>query len=147
MMPEELMMLAGCPVLLLPHGHAGGEIGRNILVAWKQTREAVRVVRGARGFFEMAERVTVLTVEPDSDDADSLAEVAGYFKRYDVTAETEMREEGDGVGETILARANELGSDLIVMGAYGHSRLREIVLGGVTRHMVRESKIPLLMTH
>lgn len=148
LLPEELMMVAGCPVLLLPHGLEPETIGRHVMLAWKSTRETVRAVRGALPFLQAAGKVTVVAMGEAGRIEVSLDEVESYLKRHGIDAQ--MRPEAepeDSVGEALLARAKELGADLVVMGAYGHSRLREMILGGVTHTVLRRTTVPILMTH
>ena len=148
MMPEELTMLIGCPVLLLPAVEKVPEFGRHIMIAWKSNREAVRAIRGSLSLLSKAKKVTVLTIGPTPRDRVSEVEVVHYLKRHGIAAKPVNVEEGDDdTGEVLLREAGRLGCDMIVMGAYGHSRLREVIMGGVTRHVFHNTTLPVLMAH
>ena len=144
---EEITMVAGLPILLLPQAHAAESLGRRVLIAWKGTREAVRAVRDALPVLESARETTVLTVSPDSEDRRSQKEVVAYLARHGIAASAQEAAEENGVGQAILDSAAARGCDLIVMGAYGHSRLRELVMGGVTRHVLYNTAVPVFMSH
>jgi nucleotide-binding universal stress UspA family protein len=144
---EEITMVAGLPVLLLPEGEVPETVGRRVLIAWKGTRETVRAVRDALPFLKAAEAVAALSVGPAVQDALSEREVVAYLKRHEVAAEPHKVMDDNDVGQAILDNAAFHSCDLIVMGAYGHSRLREIVMGGVTRHILYNTAIPVLMSH
>lgn len=148
-LPEELVMTASIPVLMVPVNYERDEtVGKSVLVAWKGSREAVRAVRNALGIMKKADKVVVVTVGPSAEDALSETAIVGYLRRHGIEAEARNVDEGeDGVSKTLLDVASDEGSDLIVMGAYGHSRLREVVMGGVTRRLLRDSPLPLFMTH
>jgi nucleotide-binding universal stress UspA family protein len=144
---EELIMDVGCPVLLLPRQDPVPSFGENVLVAWRSNREAVRVVRGTLDFMRAAKSVTVLTVGPTPEDKLTENELVSYLKRHDISAKGDNVEERGNVGETLLAEAKKRGCDTLIMGAYGHSHLREVILGGATRHVLRHADIPVLMMH
>ena len=147
---EELVLVTGLPIMVLPAGYAAGAtpIGRRILIGWKPTRQAVRAVRDALPFLQAAQKVLLTTVRPTTTDAISTLEIAQYLTRQEVSAETlDVDEASGGVGETLLAAADTHECDLIVLGAYGNSRLKEVLFGGVTRDLFRHSKIPLLLSH
>jgi nucleotide-binding universal stress UspA family protein len=147
---EELVMKSGLPVLILPTGFDPQKtIGKRILVGWKGTREAVRAVRDAMPLLQSAEKVIVLAVGADAGHALSKLEVMTHLKRHGIEAETQNIDKHEGgTGQTISHFAETHGCDLIVMGAYGHSRWREVFLGGVTKHMLSdENTIPVLLSH
>ena len=147
---EELVLVTGLPILILPEGYAAPAVapGRRVLVAWKPTREAVRALRDALPILQRAERVLLTTVRPTEGDALAALEITHYLERQSVAAETlDVEENADGVAATLLAVAEAHGCDLVVAGAYGHSRLREVLFGGVTRDLFRSSRLPLLLSH
>ncbi|MGP1253430.1 MAG: universal stress protein [Kiloniellales bacterium] len=144
---EELVFDVGCPVLLLPRVNPVPAFGRNVLIGWHSNREAVRAVRGSLDLLRAAESVTVLTVGPTPEDKLSEHELVAYLARQKIQAEGVNVEDQGGVGTTLLAEAKRRGSDLLIMGAYGHSRLRELVLGGATRQVFRHAEIPVLASH
>ena len=140
---EAALFESGRAVLLAPRV-APATLGRSLAVAWNDTGEAAAALGAALPFLARAEAVTLMTV-CDHCDADP-AEVAQYLARHDVTAKIRSLEpDHRPVGEQILDEAAADGADMLVMGAYGHSRLREFVLGGVTRSIVQEAGLPVLM--
>lgn len=148
-LPDQLPMQASCPTLVLPWDHEPAEIGADVLIAWKECREAARAVRDALPFLLAARKVTVLTIE-DSGDARAAGDRLSVFLEGHGIANRQRRhltDDGGDTGEAILAVAREEGSDILVMGAYGHSRLRELVVGGVTRHVLGHMHLPVLMSH
>lgn len=149
-MAEELVLATGLPVLILPEGFAApaAPLGQRILVGWKHTRETVRALRDSLPLLQRARRVLLTTVRPQEGDALAALEMTQYLRRQGVTADTlDVDAEHGGIAPTLLAVAEAHGCDLLVAGAYGHSRLREILFGGVTRTLFRTSRIPLLLSH
>ncbi|MFQ5973116.1 MAG: universal stress protein [Alphaproteobacteria bacterium] len=147
--PDELPLLAACPVLMLPPGYNGAPFGRRIIVGWKLTREAGRTARAAVPFMTGAESVIVL-VACRFDETRELpgAEIANTLDRYGVKVEiNHENDERDEAGEVLLAKAAELDCDMLVMGAFGHSRLKELIFGGTTKHVMGHATIPVLMAH
>ena len=150
---EDVVMQSGRPVLIIPNtGHFEG-FGKRIMVCWNGSREAVRAVNDAMPFLQAADKVTVLVVNPekpssgDHGDIPS-ADIAHYLARHDVKAEASSThtDESD-VGEIILSHALGVDADMIVAGAYGHSRTREWILGGVTKTLIHGTPVPAFMSH
>lgn len=139
---EQLVVAAGVPVLMVPW-HFDADFGKTVLVGWNGSREATRAAHDALPFLREAERVVLCTA---GDPAEAgLDAAAAMLRRHGVAVEAEATAGSDRVaGEVLLGRADAHGADLVVMGAYGHSRLREIVLGGATRHVLREATLPVL---
>jgi len=139
----------GRPVLIAPPD-AGPVPGRHVAVAWNGTREAARAVHAALPLLKKADQVTVLTVT-DSDEvmpAQDAAELVEYLEWHGIDPKAAtVAAEGRSVGQTILAEAHARGCDLLVMGAYTHSRMRELVLGGVTKYMLAHTETALMMAH
>jgi nucleotide-binding universal stress UspA family protein len=147
-LPEKLALLTGLPVLVIPRKTNVESIGKRIMVAWKDTRETVRAVRDNMSLLVDAEKVIVLTIAPDTHDALSLHEVANYLERHGVIVDTQtISSHEDSVGQTILDAANSCEVDLLVLGAHGHSRLRDLVLGSVTDHVLRNAELPIVISH
>ena len=150
--PEQITLASGCPILVVPYAGHFENIGRRVLVAWNASREAARAVNDALPLLAAAELVTVLTIDP-REGPEGHGEVPGanislHLARRGVKAEVERTASaGLPVGEVLLSRAADLGADLIVMGAYGHSRARELLLGGATRSLLRSMTVPVLMSH
>ncbi|MBZ9798510.1 universal stress protein [Mesorhizobium sp. ES1-4] len=123
-------------------------LAKTVLVAWKDTREARRAIADALPFLSQANEVVVATMDGNPDDSvrNGLADVAVYLGRHGVMARTEILS-GEAEAERLLVFARAIHADLIVSGAYGHSRLREWAFGGMTRTLVRESGISRLMSY
>lgn len=148
------LLSTGRPVLVIPHIGAAPTFGQNALIAWDGGREASRAIADALPLLERAKKVNVIAVHASVDDSvyvgDTLASsrLAGWLNSHGVHTSIERLDVAQGsVGESLLSRAADLGSDLIVMGGYGHSRVREFVLGGVTRTMLDAMTVPVLMSH
>lgn len=151
-LPEQVVMQAGRPILVVPDAGDKYSIGEHVLVAWNASREATRAVYDAMPILRQAKQVTILAVNPnDSDDGHGdvpSADIAHQLSRHGVKAEARQTVARNiDAGNEILARTADMGADLIVCGAYGHSRLREIVLGGVTQTLLRHMTVPVLMSH
>jgi nucleotide-binding universal stress UspA family protein len=119
------------------------------LVAWNASREATRAAHDALPFLHAAERVVLCAIGDPATADPGLEDAAAMLDRHGVAVQVEQvpgPDSGTGVGEALLARAAEHGADLLVMGAYGHSRLREFVLGGTTRRVLREATLPVLFS-
>jgi|LNFM01.1.fsa_nt_gb nucleotide-binding universal stress UspA family protein len=149
---ESLVMNAGRPVLVVPRSYERRVLGERVMVAWNAGREATRALTDAIPILRRAKQVDIVTVnaEPQREGHGELpgADIAHYLARHGVTANVLATAADDvDVGEWLLSRAADLGSDLVVMGAYGHSRLREFVLGGATRTVLASMTVPVLMSH
>jgi nucleotide-binding universal stress UspA family protein len=151
-LPERVILGAGRPALVVPYVGRFESVGRRVLVAWNASREATRAVNDALPFLKRAARVTVLSVNPrsgvDAHGAIPGADIALHLARHDVTVEAATVATDDvRVDDMLLSQASDMEADLIVMGAYGHSRLGELVLGGATRHLLRQITVPVFMSH
>ncbi len=149
---EELVLSAGRPVLFVPYAGHFAQVGRRVLVAWNAGREAARAVSDALPLLARASIVHVVAFDPRKGGADHGdipgADIATLLARHGVKVSVAQQQSEDvDVGNQILSRAADMQSDLIVMGAYGHSRLRELVLGGVTRTLLDTMTVPVLMSH
>ncbi len=143
---EAALFDTGRPVLLVPPG-AGGPLGAKVALAWNGSREAARAVGAALPFLSKAGRVVILTGRRSDGDTRP-SRLAGYLALHGIDAETwAFAPKQDAIGTELLIEAAEAGADMLVMGAYGHSRLREFILGGATRRVVAEAAIPVLMAH
>jgi nucleotide-binding universal stress UspA family protein len=139
---DHLVTAAGVPVLALPPD-ISADVGQTILVAWNGSREAARAVHDALPFLHVAKRLTLCAV--GDEPATSLEAAAAMLWRHGLAVRSHRVGEPDGnAGEVLLAQCSAQGADLLVMGAYGHTRLRELVFGGATRHMLREATLPVL---
>lgn len=149
MTAEELPLRAACPTLVLPWEPIdAAPPGGHLLVAWKNTREAGRAVRDALPFLKTADRVTILTVDPPERRDDTGRDLMIYLERHGVRTHHHSNvDDDDDIGAVILQVARDLECDGVVMGAYGHSRLREMVLGGTTRYVLQNMHLPVIMAH
>jgi nucleotide-binding universal stress UspA family protein len=139
---DQLVTAAGVPVLVLPSG-VDGHFGHTVMIAWNGSCEATRAAHDALPFLHAADRVVLCAVGGEA--FASLAAATAMLKRHGVAAEPRELDEPDGAaGAVLLAEAAAQGVDLLVMGAYGHSRLRELVFGGATRHVLRAGPLPVL---
>lgn len=147
-LPDNLILESGTPVLVLPvMGETNAKTGTKALVAWTDSRESARAVRDAMPILEEATSVEVLCIADESETVE-LGEIARYLAAHGITAEVNKQPSGTvPVEATILNRVADGGFDMIVCGGYGHSRLRETVLGGVTRSLLRSSTVPVMMSH
>jgi nucleotide-binding universal stress UspA family protein len=153
--PEELiaetaLFESGRPVMLVPYIQKTGlELGK-IVVCWDGSRSAARAAADAMPFLTRAESIEVLIVSGERGKSDEIpgADIAHHLARHDlkVDAKRIVATESD-VANTILSYVADAGADLIVMGGYGHSRLREFILGGVTRGILQAMTVPTLMSH
>jgi nucleotide-binding universal stress UspA family protein len=150
--PERVALEAGGPVLVVPHAGTFATVGRRILIAWNDSPQSARAVRDALPFLASASAVTVLALSADAPTGDRAsrpaARVASRLKDRGIAVDVRDTVSGDvEAGEMILSQAADMGADLIVMGAYGHSRASELVLGGTTRTLFRRMTVPTLMSH
>lgn len=147
--PERLALESGRPILMVPNAGAAKAPGGNVVVAWNGSREAARAVFDALPLLTAADVVNILTIEERRMGSGPAAEtIARTLARHGVPAQYEyVRADGGDAAEVLRARAQELGADVIVMGAYGHSRWREYVFGGVTRGMTHRAALPILLSH
>lgn len=151
-MPDRLILSAGRPTLVVPYAGRFPTVGKNVMVAWDASRLAARAVNDALPFLKRAGKVRLIAINPkggeESHGEIPCADIALHLARHGVKAEaTSLRATDLGVGDALLSRAADFGADLIVMGAYGHARWRELVLGGATRHMLEHMTVPVLMSH
>jgi nucleotide-binding universal stress UspA family protein len=149
--PERLALETGRPVLFVPYTGTFKSVGKRVTVAWNGRREASRAVFDALPLLLSAERVRILWINPNSDAAVGdlpTAEISTTLARHGVKCEAATTTAPDmDVGNVLLSALADDGSDLLVMGAYGHSRLREFVLGGATRDILAQMTVPVLMSH
>lgn len=154
---EHVVLASGRPVLVIPYIGAPTrdgmvQFGRNVMVAWNAGREATRAVNDAMPLLEQATRAELVVANPIhgpyGHGEEAGADIALHLSRHGIEVEVQQLEmQGLGPADTILARLADRGSDLLVMGAYGHSRMRELVLGGATRGILLQMTVPVLMSH
>jgi nucleotide-binding universal stress UspA family protein len=139
------------PVLVVPYTSRMDRFGEDVLVAWNDSREAARAIGDAMPLLAQARRVHIRQFARHSDAADGRLErleaLRGWLRHHGVEAEVRVEVTEVDAGNALLSRAAELGSDLLVMGGYGHARWTERVLGGVTRTVLTSSPLPVVMSH
>ncbi len=150
--PGELALACGRPVLAVPGAGRFEALGARVLIAWNASREAARAVSDAMPFLARAEFVAMLAVEPPWGDVEDgmreLSNLGRHLAHCGVSAERYVAKAPEhAAGAEIIARADEACCDLVVMGAYGHSHMREIVFGGATRTLLESMKTPVLLSH
>jgi len=147
--PEDVVLACGRPVLVVPYSGHRDRIGETVIIAWNGSREAARAVQDALPLLTTSASVTVLSVNPEEDaDIEDANRLVAHLARHGLNAQKRIvREDILAVSDVVLTQVAALGADLLVMGAYGHSRLREMVLGGVTREILRKMSVPILMAH
>jgi nucleotide-binding universal stress UspA family protein len=149
--PERLLLASGAPILVVPGGWKSEPIGRKILVGWNASREARRAVADALPFLVKAASVTLLVIDSnkraDRHGEEPGADIALYLARHGAHVEVEQASSrGSPVADLILSYAADHGIDLIVIGAYSHARSVEMVFGGVTRTLLKQAPVPVLMS-
>jgi nucleotide-binding universal stress UspA family protein len=155
MAPEELIIEAalfesGRPVLVVPYIQEAELTLDQVMVCWDGTRTAARAIGDAMPFLTRAKRIEIVIVANDPGKSDELpgADLGQHLARHKLTVDVKRIVAPDGdVGSTLLSHAADSGANLMVMGGYGHSRLREFVLGGVTRGVLEAMTVPVLMSH
>lgn len=151
--PEYVVMNGASPTLIIPYEGDFKTIGDRVLIAWNASTEAMHAVRGALPLLKRAKTVEVVVFNPASRSEiygeEPGADVALYLARHNVKVDVMQQEVSSevNVGNALLSLAGNLGSDLLVMGCYGHSRFRETLLGGATRSILESMTIPVLMAH
>lgn len=149
---EGVLFHSGRPALIAPPNWKGASVGKRVIVAWDASREATRALSEADDLLESADAVTVLTVDAKSKmfghGDQPGANIAGHLNRRGLPAEVRNVDSGGrSAAAAILEEATKFNADLVVMGGYAHSRLRELVFGGATRELLRTTTVPLLMAH
>lgn len=147
--PQDILFQSGGPVLFMPYTHKGPLEPRRIGIAWDGSRFAARAVRDAASFLTQAQAITIISVNEAEEAADvSAAALAAHLARHGLTAQIERSSvKRADIQPSILSIAADASLDLLVMGGYGHSRLQERILGGVTRGMLQSMTVPTLMSH
>ena len=149
--PERLALESGRPVLIIPYAGHYSSIGRRVVIAWNAGRELARATFDALPLLQGADSVHILEIKDRGDASSSLApdtSIAAALGRHGIKPEVRTSVAADiSVGDEILSRAADLEADLLVMGAYGHSRFRELVFGGTTRQIARHMTLPTLLSH
>ena len=146
---EELPLMTACPCLVLPHGRPPApSIGRRALIGWKNSHTTARALHAAVPLLESADSAVLMAVNPDGAPDPSAEAAAAFLRRHGIAVEVRIQRGDDAdAGSTLLATAAAIEADLLVMGAYGHTRWREMVFGGATAHVCRHMTLPVLQAH
>lgn len=147
--PQQLVLQSPRPVVIVPAEGEFTSVAERPLLAWDGGLAASRAIAAALPLLQQARLVTLAVFNPDevhgAHGPQPGADMALYLARHDVAVEVVVRETGEDVGEGLLALAKERASDLLVMGCYGHTRFRELLLGGASRSVLRKMHLPVLM--
>ena len=147
-LPHELAIRAGRPILTVPYAGKIPTIGQRVMVAWNGSKEASRAVHDAMPFLVAAKQVVVFGVDPAKAPGTPGAVLARHLARHDVKVEAAHTVSDEiEIGEALLSATSDRSIDLLVMGAYGHARLREMVFGGVTETIMRSMTCPVLFSN
>ena len=150
MSPEQILLESGVPLLVVPNAWEGETIGSRVLVGWNATREARGAISNSWNFLVMAKSVTVLVIDPADrhrHGAEPGADIALQLARHGAHVDVEqVRSSGIPVAQVILHYALKSASDLLVIGTHSHARLKEILLGGVTRTLLAQMPVPVLIS-
>lgn len=144
---EAVLLRARRPILLAP-AEPFNHLGQNVAVAWNGAPEARSALDAAMPFLSEAAAVHILTVGNVRANTDSLDEIMDYLTWHGIGSEAHLLDTGsEPAGAVLMQKAKAIGADLLVMGGYGHMRLRERILGGVTHHIVNQPGLPILIAH
>ena len=148
---ESALLGAGGPLLVLPRVQSTFEVGQNVVIAWDGGREAARAMRDALPMLASAASTTLLSIgNPQACPEDverSQARALGFLAAHGVSAKARRIDCTIDPAELLLSQLSDVGADLLVMGAYGHTRIREIILGGMTRTAIEKMTVPVFMSH
>ena len=148
---EQVLMHGGTATLIVPAVGRYERIGQNVMVAWNATRESARALHDAMPLLQRARLVHLTCLERESDLRHvtrlQINDARDWLVRHGVELHIHQEPVRGDVGEALLLRAENLGADLVVMGGYGHSRMAEFLLGGVTRRLLAQMTMPILLSH
>jgi len=144
---EAALMNTGTPTVLCAR-EAPAVVGKHPVIAWNGSAEAARTVKATLDILGAADKVTILAADPAKETHDLKAEnLQRFLDKHEVSSEIHIFGKSDDIGTVLLRETVSVGGDLLVMGAYGRSRRRELVFGGATEHVVRHAEIPVLLGH
>ncbi|WP_153770780.1 universal stress protein [Labrenzia sp. CE80] len=146
---ETVLFESGVPVLIVPYIGVAQSEAKNVVIGWDGSSTATRAVHAALPILDKAEKITVLVVEKNvTEDSQPGAEIATYLARHDLDVTIDViTNPQTRVADTLLNYVSDNGNDLVVMGGYGHSRMREFLFGGATREILQAMTVPVLMAH
>jgi nucleotide-binding universal stress UspA family protein len=150
MAPERMLLESGVPLLIIPNAWQGETIGERIVIGWNATRAARHAVADAMAFLVAARAVTVLLIDPQEHWGHGRApgaDVAKYLTRHGAPVTVQrVTTHGSSIADALLSYVEQQAADLLVLGAYSHARLRELLLGGVTRTLLSRMPVPVLIS-
>lgn len=150
-LPEYVVFNSGCPALVVPYAGTFDNLTDRVLIAWNESMEATRAIRHAIPLLQRAKTVEVAifnsTTAPEVYGEQPGADIALYLARHNIKVDILQEKTEIDIGNALLSLAANLNSNLLVMGCYGHTRLREILLGGATRTILQSMTIPVFMSH
>lgn len=148
---EAALFDGGAPVLVLPESGLGAKIGTRVVLAWNQSQEALAAARAALPLLKAADLVNIVVIDPPThgpERSDPGGPLSQWLARQGVRAEVSvLAKTMPRVSDILTRHVRDVDADLIVMGAYGHSRFREAILGGATRNMLELAEVPVFMAH
>lgn len=146
--PADVAMSLGRPILMVPYAGSFSDAGKRVLVAWNGTRESARALSDALPFLVGANEITVLAVNPHAQNEAMEADLNAWLTVHGLVGKIRAAHTNEiDVSDVLLSAAADFSADLLVMGAYGRPRLRELILGGVTHDIFRRMTVPVLMSH
>ena len=145
----DIIVHTACPTLVVPRGPLPAQIGSRVCVAWNNSRESSRALRDALPLLRQAQDILILSIHSPHHPAHGTQAAQTFLTRHGLSCRTETiaTAEHHNVTHTLLSTAQQQQTDLLVMGAWGHSRFRELILGGVTRGILETSTLPVFMSH
>jgi nucleotide-binding universal stress UspA family protein len=149
---DRLLLASGVPTIVIPDQWQSTALGARVLIGWNGSRAARRAIGDAMPLLTAAQAVTVLVVDahktPDQYGAEPGADISLYLTRHNIRVELEqVTSNGSSIAETVLSKAAQRESDMIVIGAYSHARSAEMLFGGVTRDLLARTSLPLFLSH
>ncbi|MGF1457130.1 MAG: universal stress protein [Alphaproteobacteria bacterium] len=145
---QQCLMSSGRPIFLVPDNAPITHIGEAVTIGWDGSSEAAHAVHNAMPFLKTAKRIDVLNVTSGPKDTSLTDRLADYLTYHGLKSlEHVVDPEGRPTGDVLIEQARAMGSDMIVMGGYGHSRIRELIIGGATRHVLFHTAMPILLAH
>lgn len=147
-LPERIVLGSGKPVLIVPYSGVFNAVGQRVLIAWKTGRESSRALADSLPLLRKAESVNVFEVNPSDRERHDMESLRTFLERHEVKAGVETSSiTALGVGDVLLNRVADEGTDLLVMGAYADVHFGAYALGEVARHVLRHMTVPVLMSH
>lgn len=145
--PEDVVLLAGKPIIIVPKNYVDRPFAEFAVVAWDGSRPAARALTDAMQILETKKRIDIVTVAPKDTPPDGGHDILRHLRRHGIDARLVVLEDDGGVGKTILKHCAKTDPDILVMGAYSRARIREDIFGGTTRDVLENMTIPVLMAH